>query len=208
MATQPSTGRPRLRAEISQQGFGMQFLALEMENRTMLRTIAASTVLFLLTLQAAQADTTFRLVSQVSGKCMRLQAADQNDGGGLTMRDCKNFPDFFMTGEVSTTQLIFQLNSSRFVCVFSNDAPVIEPSGRLDKVQTRNCGALVGSIWKFRGEDESGFRQLEKMQANGIDPTNFCAQENSETSEIELDVCQPTPEQNWKLERISFPPER
>jgi hypothetical protein len=30
----------------------------------------------------------FRLVSQVSGKCISLQAPDQDDGGGLTMRDC------------------------------------------------------------------------------------------------------------------------
>lgn len=169
----------------------------------MLRAIAAYAFLSLLTLQAAQAETTFRLVSQASGKCLRLQAADQNDGGGLTMQDCKNYPDFFITGETPRTALSFQLNSSRSVCIFATDTPDSDPGGQNAKVMTRNCSGHEDSRWVIRSEDGGDFQKIEKL--NGLDHTGFCMQENTETSEIELDSCHLGLKQGWKLEHISFP---
>jgi hypothetical protein len=122
------------------------------------------------------------------------------------MRPCQNFVDFFISGNFSTTQLIFQVNSSRFVCIFATENPVVNPSGQLAKVGTRNCDGVAGSIWNVRGEETGGFRQVEKLR--GIDSTNFCMRENTDTSAVELEVCQVVPRQKWKFERVSLPPER
>jgi hypothetical protein len=159
---------------------------------------------------SAQADVTFRLVSEDSGKCVRLKAADQ-DNGGLTMADCKNFPDFFVTSPSSSmTPLFFQLNSSRFVCIFATEAPDIHADGHLDEVQTRNCAGLVGSLWTIRGGTGEGFHQIEKMKrdlAGGTEPSNFCLQEDGASSRLVLDVCQGVPPQRWGLQRLSLPTE-
>ena len=59
---------------------------------------------------AQQQVITFRLVSQLSGKCISLQAPDQDDGGGLTMGDCQNLPEFLVTAICRglTSQVLFQ----------------------------------------------------------------------------------------------------
>lgn len=176
-------------------------------NADMFRSFAAFTTLltigYLSSMSSAEADMTFRLVSQASGKCLRLQNADQDDGGGLTAGECKNFPDFFVTAVAfSLTPLQFRLNSSRFVCVFATEEPVL---GQHPKVMTRNCDALPNSNWKILSADANGFRHIEKCK--GIDCLNFCMQENRETSEVELEQCQ-VPAQKWKLELITLPPEQ
>jgi hypothetical protein len=142
---------------------------------------------------------TVQLVSKATGKCLSLQAPDQNDGGGLTTKDCQNFSDFFvtLTNHFSETELQFRLNSSRFVCVFASEPPVLG-----GKVMTRNCvGAngigLRGSLWNVRTGDLVAFEKL-----NGFDSTNLCMQVNSQTSDFEFAVCQGVPEQNWKLQPV------
>jgi hypothetical protein len=167
---------------------------------------AASLLLVLGTSGAsAQATRTFRFVSQASGKCLSLKAADQSDGGGLRTAPCQKFADFFVTvaGSTGEVQLQFQLNSQKFVCIFATETPVLDPSGRRAKVGTRNCvGPPVPtpSLWNIRGPDNAGFQQIEKL--NHVDSTNFCMRENAQTSDIELDVCQGVPEENWKLESV------
>lgn len=154
----------------------------------------------------AFAVSTFRVFSPAAAKCLALADPNQGDGGGLALRDCRNFADFFLSVEPSTTQIIFELTSRRAVCVFATDTPAVSPGGERAPVQTRDCGNLVGSIWRLRGEDEAGLRQVEKLQANGLDGTNFCIQANVAAGTVELDVCQGAPEQGWRFEPIRFPP--
>jgi hypothetical protein len=162
--------------------------------------------LFFFSIALAKADQTFLLVSKASGKCISLKSADQNDGGGLMMRNCENLPDYFVTGHPSVTQLIFALNSSRNVCIIATETPDIHPGGQRDKVGSRNCTGQVGSAWKILGAVplNDDYHKVEKQ--NGIDPTNFCLTENLSTSELELDICQNNkPEQFWKTKLIMFP---
>lgn len=141
----------------------------------------------------------FRLVSKASGKCIKLAAPDAPDGGGLTTGNCQTFPDFFVSGHAGSTQLMFELNSARFACIFATDTPSLDAT---PKAMTRNCAGVVGSLWNVRGEDSGGFRQVEKSDGTGV-PTGFCMQENADTAQIELDICQGLPEQSWKLERVT-----
>jgi len=172
--------------------------------------LTASSLLILDSSNAsAQANGTFQMVSQASGKCVSLKAADQNDGGGLVMRDCQNFADFFVTATSTfEAQLQFRLSSTKFICVFATENPVVSPSGARAKVMTRNCVSpsgvgIAGSLWNIRGSSGDDFRQIEKLR--GVDSTNFCIRENQQTSEVELDVCQGVAEENWKLKAISIP---
>lgn len=177
-------------------------------------TPAAAAFLLALSPFAASAQGTFpafTMTSQASGNCLTLKAPDQSDGGGLTTASCQSFPNFFVTvaGNTGEVQLQFRLNSARFVCVFATDNPVVSPSGQRAKVGTRNCappGAPVPtpSMWNVRGPDNAGFQQIEKLR-NNIDSSNFCIIEDTQTSptaEIELEVCQGTNAENWKLNRV------
>ena len=170
---------------------------------------ASSFLIFNPSNASAQANSNFRMVSQASGKCVSLKAADQADGGGLVMRDCQNFPDFFVFATSNfEAQLQFRLSSTKFICVFATENPVISPSGARAKVMTRNCVGpsgvgIAGSLWNIRGPSADDFRQIEKLK--GVDSSNFCIRENQQTSEVELDVCQGVAEENWKLQAISIP---
>jgi hypothetical protein len=156
---------------------------------------ASSFLIFNSSNALAQFVQTVQLVSKATGKCLSLQAPDQNDGGGLTTKDCQSFPDFFvtLTSHFAEAELQFRLNSTTFVCIFASDTPVLG-----DKVMTRNCNsALHGSLWNVRADDFVAFEKL-----NGVDSTDLCMQLNSQTSDFELAVCQGTPEQSWKLQPV------
>jgi hypothetical protein len=181
-----------------------------------LARLALAAAAFLLALNpfAASAQGTFpafTMTSQASGNCLTLKAPDQSDGGGLTTAPCQNFSNFFVTvaGGTGQAQLQFRLNSTRFVCVFATNNPVVSPSGQRAKVETRNCappGSPVPkpSMWNVRGPDNAGFQQIEKL-SNDIDSSNFCIFENTQASptpEIDLEVCQGVNTENWKLNRV------
>jgi len=174
----------------------------------MFKTLMALTTLSLLIFNSSNASAqgrTFQLVSQASNRCVSLKSPDQNDGGGLVMQNCQNFPDFYITAtSVSDANLQFQLSSHRFVCIFATENP--GPGVPLAKVMTRNCTGptgvgLSGSLWNIRGGLSGAEpRQIEKLK--GVDSSNFCLQENQQTSEVELQVCEGVPEENWKLQGI------
>ena len=180
----------------------------------MFKILLALTTLSFLIFNSSNASAqgrTFQLVSQASNKCVSLKSPDQNDGGGLVMQNCQNFPDFYVTAtSQNEASLQFQLNSHRFVCVFATENPVISPSGARAKVMTRNCAGptgvgLPGSLWNIRGGLSLGAdpHQIEKLK--GVDSSNFCLRENQQTSDVELDLCQGIPEENWKLQEIPAP---
>ena len=177
----------------------------------MFKTLMAVTTMSLLIFNCSNASAqgrTFQLVSQASSKCVSLKSPDQNDGGGLVMQNCQNFPDFYVTAtSANQASLQFQLNSHRFVCIFATENPVINPSGARAKVSARNCVGptgvgLPGSLWNVRGGLSLGGdpHLIEKLK--GVDGSGFCLRENQQTSEVELDVCQGVPEENWKLQAI------
>src|SRR5450756_614229 len=91
----------------------------------MFKTLMALTTLSLLIFNSSNASAqgrTFQLVSQASNRCVSLKSPDQNDGGGLVMQNCQNFPDFYITAtSVSDANLQFQLSSHRFVCIFATE---------------------------------------------------------------------------------------
>ncbi|MBC8128689.1 MAG: hypothetical protein H7Y08_00025 [Rhizobiaceae bacterium] len=170
--------------------------------RSLLKLVFVFVTGFALFPNLAKADEVFRLVSQQSGKCISLLAADQSDGGRLVMRDCKNFPDFFITSKGGrVTPLHFELNSARFICIFSTETPTLATPR--DKVEVRNCGSLVSSLWNLRG-DLAGVITIEKLK--GLDSTSHCMRENDQTGEIELDLCQNVSAQQWTRERLTLPP--
>jgi hypothetical protein len=174
--------------------------------RTLMVLTAWSSLIFSSSNALAAQEQTFRIVSQASGKCISLKAPDQNDGGGVTMRDCQNFPDFFVTVVGDTSQLQFRLSSSKFICVVATNNPTSDPP--LAKVMTQNCVGpggigLPGNFWNFRPPIffHPDAVTIEKRGPPGSSNefTNFCMHENTETSEVELVGCAASGI-NWKLQ--------
>jgi hypothetical protein len=177
--------------------------------------LAASSFVVLATYGAsAQGNFPAFTIADQAGNCLSLKAPDQSDGGGLTVKPCQNFPDFYVTVAGSITsappsimgsgvQLQFRLNSMRFVCIVATDSPAVNPSGALAPVSTRNCSSDPPHqmIWNVRGPD-NGLQKIEKMNAT-LDFTNFCMRENAQNSTVELQGClEGDPAANWKLKPI------
>jgi hypothetical protein len=170
----------------------------------MLRRVTGLTILTLVVIyssafnSSAQEPIAFKFVSKASDKCISLFAADEPDGGGLRMRDCKNFPDFFISKSSNPTALTFQLTSIRFICLFTAEGLKIDQLP-VD-VRTRSCGG-PDSLWQV---PIGAIGQVRKVNQLQLEVTNFCLQENVNTSKVELEVCQAIPAQEWKFERV-FP---
>jgi hypothetical protein len=167
---------------------------------------ASSLLVFSSSNASAGAIRTFFLVSKTSGKCITLKAPDQPDGGGLTLNDCQISPEYFITsnpigGGSEQAVLQFHMTATKWICFSTTDAPVISPSGALAKVTSQNCSSLAGGsgIWNLRGTG-----QIEKMDKGAINFTNFCLQENKQTSQLELEVCQGSDDQLWIMKTITI----
>jgi hypothetical protein len=114
----------------------------------MLKALIPMTAALLLILDPSQASAqiggpAFSFVSQASGNCLTLSAPDQSDGGALTTAPRQNFANFFVTvvGNTGGAVLQFRLNSTRFVCIYSTETPVGQPSDHRAKVSARNCAS-------------------------------------------------------------------
>jgi hypothetical protein len=174
--------------------------------QNMFRAFMALTALFLLILGASEASAqdypAYRVVAQGTGNCLKLKSPE-TDNGGLTTAPCQNFADFFVTIVGNPGQffpLQFRLTSSRWVCIVATENPTPQPSDRRSKVTTQKC-AGPDSQWDIFGPDSDGFVKFDKIR-NSIDPSQFCIFNNTQSGEIELEVCEGGTTENWKLDPV------
>ncbi len=167
-----------------------------------------SLALLALHLLPAHAQDAFVLVSQASGKCVSLKSPHEFDGGGLVMKECNKDPAFQLKAVSGNTPLMFFLSSNRILCFSATETPDVRPDGLKHLVGTKDCSTAfdVPSLWTPRPLFLTGKPvQIEKGKRFGaaVDPTGFCLQDNTDTLEVELDVCQDTAKQKWMHKQLS-----
>jgi hypothetical protein len=183
----------------------------------MFKTLSAFAISALLVFShssaSAQVMTTSLLTFNGTNQCLSLKTPNNDaNGGGLALRDCELFPDFFVSYQGGSymleTPILFRLTSERTMCVYAAETPVTDPTVPHSKVLTRNCasatppGAATNSFWAIYPFNNNGF-VLEKLR--GSDRTGMCVAVNPQTQVFELDICTGAPEQTWKFKTISFP---
>jgi hypothetical protein len=171
-------------------------------------TLSAGLMLALSMFQARAQDA-FVLVSQATGKCISLSSPNQFDGGGLVMKDCAAGPEFQIKAVLGHTPFMFFISAGRIICFSATENPDIRPDGSKPAVGTKDCSTAfdIPSLWTPRTASSflSGDPvQVEKAKRLGstVDPTGFCLQENSDSSAVELDVCQEIPKQKWVQKKL------
>jgi hypothetical protein len=155
----------------------------------------------------AQAPDAFLVVSQATGRCLGLTSPEQPDGGRLVMRDCAKRPEVHISTATRSTPYMFFLPGKKILCISATETPDIRPDGSKHAVRTEDCSTSfsVPSLWTPRPLRLDGTPvQVEKGRRFGsaVDSTGFCIQENIDTSEVELDVCQDIPKQQWMHKKL------